>query len=175
MRINPSHLALAALILATACSPQDEERVEGAAETAAEEAGEAARTAAAEARRAIMELERTWSAKFAEKDTVWIVDRHAEGARTMPPNAESVVGRDAIGAWWGEMARTEGLELSWEPTEAHVSASGDMAYDVGTYEMTLPDGSTDSGKYLVVWVKRDGEWRIAADMFSSNQPAPGAS
>lgn len=175
MHTKLSHLALATVILAVACSPQDEQRVEAAAETAAEETQEAVETAATEAKQAIMELERTWSQKVAEKDTAWIAARHAANARTMPPNAEPVVGRDAIAAWWGDMVGTEGLEISWEPAEAHVSGSGDMAYDVGTYEMTLPDGSTDSGKYLVVWVKEGGEWKIAADMFSSNQPPPGSS
>ena len=186
MRLDISHLTLATLLLALGCTAQDREEVEAAAETIAEESGEAVRTAAAEAgqtvetaaaeaRARIMELERTWSGKFGEKDTVWIAERLAENTRIMPPNAEPLVGRDAVRAWWGEMARTEGMRVSWEPVEAHVASSGDMAYDVGTYSMTLPDGSTDSGKYLVVWVKRDGEWKIAADMFSSNEPLPGSS
>lgn len=175
MRTKLSHVALVTVIVAVACSPQDEQRVEAAAETAAEETQEAVETAAAEAEQAIMGLERAWSRAFGEKDTVWIAEHLSSDVRIMPPNAEPLVGRDAVRAWWGEMARTEGLQISWEPTEAHVSASGDMAYDVGTYEMTLPDGSTDSGKYLVVWVKEGGEWKIAADMFSSNQPPPGSS
>lgn len=176
MRLDSVLPAMAALLI-VACAPAQEEGAEAAGdETAAvarTDAGDAG-TAAAEAERAIMELERAWSRAFGEKDTVWIADRLAEGGRIMPPNAEPLVGRDAVAAWWGEMARTEGLELSWEPVEAHVSSSADMAYDVGTYDLTLPDGTADEGKYLVVWVMEDGEWRIAADMFSSDRPPPSA-
>ena len=66
------------------------------------------------------------------------------------------------------MAAAEGLEVSWESTAAFVSPDGNMAYDYGTTSMTLPDGSVEPGKYLVVWVKADGEWKVAADMFNAN-------
>lgn len=170
MRPIPALCTLAAFCLAAACAPPEEAGSETAAATSGQ-AGEAARTA----ERTILELSRTWSDKVGEKDTVWIAALHAEDARALPPNAEPVVGRDAVAAFWGELVRTEGLEISWEPSSAHVSAGGDMAYEFGTYDMTLPDGSTDEGKYLVVWVEEDGEWKVAADMFSSNLPAPSGS
>lgn len=130
---------------------------EGAgAEMAIDSAAEAA---------AIMALEREWSAKFQEQDLEWIVNLHATNGRQMPPNAESVVGHEALRTQWQAMFA---LDASWEPTEAHVSASGDMAYDFGTTTINTPDGSVP-GKYLVVWVRENGEWKVAADMFSSNQ------
>jgi ketosteroid isomerase-like protein len=44
-----------------------------------------------------------------------------------------------------------------------------MAYDYGTASMTFPDGAVQSMKYLVVWVREDGEWKVAADMFNANE------
>ncbi len=120
----------------------------------------------AEEAAAIMALEREWSAKFQQKDLDWIVNLHATDARQMPPNAEPVVGHEALRAAWEGLFD---LEASWEPAEAHVSASGDMAYDFGTATIITPEGPMPS-KYVVVWVRRDGEWKVAVDMFSPNQP-----
>jgi ketosteroid isomerase-like protein len=115
---------------------------------------------------AIMELQREWSAKFQEKDLEWIVNLHAANGRQFPPNAEPVVGREALRAQWEALFA---LDVSWESAEAHVSASGDMAYDFGTVMINTPEGPAPS-KYLVVWVREGGEWKVAVDMFSANQP-----
>jgi hypothetical protein len=30
--------------------------------------------------------------------------------------------------------------------------------------------AVEMGKYLTVWVKQDGEWRVMEDIFNSNTP-----
>jgi uncharacterized protein (TIGR02246 family) len=134
-------------------------------------AGSDAEVDTAEEAAAIMALEREWSSRFAKKDVDWIMDLHADDARQMPPGAPSVVGLQALRAAWEAMANAEGLDISWEPVEAHVAASGDLAYDFGTATTRTPDGGTEMGKYLVVWVRRDGAWRVAVDMFNDDGPA----
>jgi ketosteroid isomerase-like protein len=57
--------------------------------------------------------------------------------------------------------------------------SGDFAYDIGTYQLTMndPQGkpNSDRGKYMVVWKKQaDGKWKAVGDMFSSDLPLPPA-
>ena len=50
-----------------------------------------------------------------------------------------------------------------------------MAYEIGTYTMGLdaPGGRVeDEGKYVVVWTRVGGDWKVAADIFNSNRPAP---
>jgi len=78
-----------------------------------------------------------------------------------------VVGQEALRASWDAFAAMEDFDVSWEPTAAFVSPDGNMAYDYGTTSATTPDG-TVPGKYLVVWVKVDGEWKVAADIFNSS-------
>ncbi|MCG8370262.1 MAG: nuclear transport factor 2 family protein [Proteobacteria bacterium] len=56
------------------------------------------------------------------------------------------------------------LLYAWESIGAVVSPSGDMAYDWGRSYVHMPDGSTLEGKYMVVWVKEDGAWKVAVDM-----------
>jgi ketosteroid isomerase-like protein len=144
-------------IISAACAPPDtttEAETAPAVDTAAEEA-------------AIMALEREWSSRFGAGDVEWIVDIHAAEAVQLPPDAPLVAGTEAMRAAWEGMAAT--LEASWEPTFARVSPDGNMAYDYGTASLTLPDGSVQSMKYLVVWIREDGEWKVAADMFNANE------
>ena len=50
-----------------------------------------------------------------------------------------------------------------------------MAFTVGTYELTMKDGTKDKGKYCEVWKKQaDGTWKVVTDMFSSDLPAQAA-
>jgi len=115
-----------------------------------------------------MGLERSWATAFAEGDIEGIMSYHAANAIVMPPGAPPIVGADAIRADWQGMLDTEGLEVTWEPTEAFVAASGDMAYDYGTATVTTPDGLVSPEKYVVMWVREGGEWKAAVDMFNSS-------
>lgn len=116
----------------------------------------------------IVQLECQWWERLKAKDVDWIVGLFAKEGRWFPPGAEPVVGSKALRAAWEAMANTQGLEVSWEPTAAHVSAANDMAYDFGTVTIKTPEGRTQAGKYIVVWVRQDGAWKIAVDMFNTN-------
>jgi ketosteroid isomerase-like protein len=115
----------------------------------------------------IAALESEWSNRFANGDIEWIMELHATGAIQMPPNAPSVIGHEALRAQWEGMIKN--LDASFMSTEVHVAASGDMAYDIGTVTIKGPDGPIPA-KYLIVWVREDGKWKVAVDMFSTNQP-----
>lgn len=117
---------------------------------------------------AIRDLERQWVERLHDHDVGWIVDLHLPDARQFPPGEPPVVGVNAIRAAWQSMVDTAGLALTWEPTEVTVAGSGDLAYDIGTGTLTTPDGARHPVKYVVVWKKREGRWKVALDMFSRN-------
>ncbi len=119
---------------------------------------------------AIMALESEWSDRAAAGDVDWIVALHAEDAVQLPPDAPLISGSEALRTAWEGMTGTEGLEVSWSSSVAKVAPSGDMAYDYGTATLTTPDGVAHPMKYLVVWVREGGEWKVAADMFNANEP-----
>jgi ketosteroid isomerase-like protein len=56
------------------------------------------------------------------------------------------------------------------------TASGDYAYDVGTYKLSMLAGPgrniTDNGKYTAVLKHSSGEWKIAYLIFNSDLPHP---
>lgn len=61
-----------------------------------------------------------------------------------------------------------GYDIEFEPVDAFVSQSEDMAWAYGTYEVKMPDGGEDIGKYVSVWAKENGEWKNVAEMRNSN-------
>lgn len=130
---------------------------------------------AAEAR--IRELDRQWVAAVAARDTAAIVNVYASDGRFMVPNATVASGADAIRSTWAGLLGLPNVSLTFEPTSIHVSDDATMAYDVGTYQLAYdgPKGRVeDNGKYLVVWEKRDGEWKAVADMINTDRPMAGS-
>lgn len=118
-----------------------------------------------------MDLEREWARRFQQKDVDWIVNLFAEDGQQFAPGIDPVVGKEALRTAWETLANTDGLELTWEPTAAHVAASGEMAYDYGTATLKTPDGRIRPAKYVAVWTRRDGTWRVTMDMFNANGPS----
>jgi ketosteroid isomerase-like protein len=116
----------------------------------------------------LIQLEREWCRKVKAGDVDWIIDRFASNGLQFPPGSDVVSGKEKLREAWKALAQTEGLELSWNPTEAHVSASNDMAYVHGAAQIRTPDGNSQAAKYVVVWVKENDEWKIAIDIFNTN-------
>ncbi|MFH1699667.1 MAG: DUF4440 domain-containing protein [Candidatus Zixiibacteriota bacterium] len=119
----------------------------------------------------IMVLANMWSDKLAEGDLNWIMNLHAADAIQFPAGAEMIQGKEALKAAWEGIISTKEIEISWESTTAFVSASNDMAYDYGIVKVKNADGSVENGKYVVVWTRENGEWKIALDIFNSDGTA----
>ncbi|HUF90199.1 MAG TPA: SgcJ/EcaC family oxidoreductase [Gemmatimonadota bacterium] len=120
----------------------------------------------------IKELGARFVAMVEADDLEGIVGLYAEDARFMPPNAPAAYGRDAIREAWRPLLDLP--SLTFEPVTIVVADSREQAVDIGEYraEIPLPGGTTisDVGKYMVVWLEEDGEWRIFADIFNSDLP-----
>ena len=117
-----------------------------------------------------------WLQLVKSKDSAAIAQMYTEDGAVMPPNATIGKGRTAIQQTWASMMNTPGFELTFAPEQIVLSGSADMALDRGTYRLAIaPSGKAqnDTGKYVVVWRKVGGEWKAAADIFNSDQPAGG--
>ncbi len=122
----------------------------------------------------IEELGNLWVAAVARKDVKAIANIYTMDGVFLPQNGPMTVGREAIGKAWTGLLKLPGVSLTFKPTRIDVSNAGDMAADIGTYELSF-DGKQgrvqDQGKYVVVWKKVDGEWKALADIFNTNLPA----
>ena len=118
----------------------------------------------------LMELERECLRKFQAGDVDYVMDNLlAENALVCPPGIEAVFGRENQRAMFKEFLGMEGVELSWDPIEAHVSPSEEMGYVYGWVNWKMPgDAAETKGKYISVWIKEDGEWRNAVEIRNSN-------
>lgn len=134
----------------------------------------AAESSATADEQAIRNIKTRWQELIAAKDAAAIEQIYADDAVLMPQNEPAVVGREAIGARWARQFTLPDLNFSLQSEQLLVSSSADLAHDRGTYSFaaTLPHGPiTDVGKYVIVWRKIDGEWRVIADIFNSTPAA----
>ena len=126
---------------------------------------------------AIIDLDKKWVTAIATKDVDWIADLYAPAGRLMPPGAPASQGRAAIADAWTAMVETPGFSLTFEPAEVHVAGTGDLAYDLGTWKSASGPADAraeDHGKYVVVWAKMQGRWRVVADIFNSDGTSAGS-
>jgi ketosteroid isomerase-like protein len=131
--------------------------------------------AAGPSEKAVRDADEQWSKVAAAKDLDKTVSFYADDAVVLPPNQAAVTTKDGIRNLWKGFFDSL-TEISWKTSRVEMAKSGDMGYLIGTYEMTMKDGSKDKGKYCEVWKKQaDGKWKVSTDMFSSDLPAPGAS
>jgi len=96
-------------------------------------------------------------------------------ALQLPAGSNPRFGRDTI--YQTMKAAGDGYTLAWEPQDGEVAASGDFGYTWGNYTLSYEDSSgakqANYGKYLNVWKKQDGQWRVLVDM-GNDSPKPEA-
>jgi ketosteroid isomerase-like protein len=93
---------------------------------------------------------------------------YAEDAVELPNGADPVVGKANI-AKGMSFLDDKNNRLTWSPTSAGISASGDLGYTWGTFEFRSKqsDGTArvEHRKYMTLWKKQpDGNWKVAVDM-----------
>ena len=114
-----------------------------------------------------------WAQNWNAGDLEKVVAVYAADAVYLPPHHEAVHGREAIRGYL-QGPRSHGVsDLAFDVT--YIKQSGDVAWDVGTYRMSVPqnDGTKreDHGKYLTVWKRAGTKWLITADAWSSDLPS----
>ncbi|MFK7923940.1 MAG: DUF4440 domain-containing protein [Bacteroidia bacterium] len=104
-------------------------------------------------------------------DEAAIAAAYTEDAKIFPNNRDIIAGQKKIQAYWKPQ---EGYSVTHHKiTPSEIKILGDEAYDYGYYEGTSqgPDGKSANwkGKYVIVWKKIDGEWKIYLDIWNNIQ------
>lgn len=103
-----------------------------------------------------------------------IAAMYAPDAVVMNPNAPAVTGA-GIRKSWSELLALPGGSLTWAPTRVEVAASGDLASETGSYQLSYngPNGKVnDAGNFVTVWRKHAGQWKVMTDAVISSTPMP---
>jgi ketosteroid isomerase-like protein len=90
----------------------------------------------------------------------------AEDGISLANGQVPVRGREAIAKQTTWLAQD--YQLTWTPTDAVMSPTGDMGYTWGHYEGRSRDADGNakvtSGRYLTIWRKEhDGSWKVVVD------------
>jgi len=123
---------------------------------------------------AIREAVAAWSKSAREKELDRCLSFYTDDASLLPFNAPIAEGKDQIRHVWSMLMSNPGYSLHFEPTKIEVAKSGDLAYEIGEFDLTLAndEGKPNPmrGKYIVVWKKQiNGMWKAAADIFNTDQ------
>jgi uncharacterized protein (TIGR02246 family) len=99
---------------------------------------------------------------------------YADDAVLMPPNATMARGVVAIKEALAKEiagAKKNGVTLA-AGTVDEVNVAGDMAWHSGSYVVKDKAGkAVDAGKFVEVWEKKNGKWRIVRDMWNTDGAA----
>jgi ketosteroid isomerase-like protein len=116
----------------------------------------------------ILKKTEEFSNAYMNKDYAKLASSYTLDAKILPPGADIITGREAIKKRWilplGIQIRVHKIT----PTE--INLLGNLAYDIGYYEgITIKKDASEvswKGKYLIVWKKEDGDWKIYADAWN---------
>ncbi len=122
----------------------------------------------------IRQVDKEWLMAFGTRDPKAIAQFYMENGVLLAPGSPIAQGREAIAdAWKSVILELKDFHLEFAPTKIEVSSSGDLAYEIGTYSLAYQneddEQAHDNGKYVVVWKKADGNWKVAADIFNTDQ------
>jgi len=124
---------------------------------------------------AVLAAEREWAAAAKQRDLDRSVSFMAEDAVMFPPASAPIVGMAAIREYMASAFATPGFSVTWDPEEAVVAESGDLAYTRARSVYTVPgaDGGiqTVHAKGVAIWRKSaEGEWRCVVDIWNEAPP-----
>jgi uncharacterized protein (TIGR02246 family) len=118
---------------------------------------------------------RDWSAAAKAKDAAKFVSFYAPDAVLMIEDAPDMRGIEALRTGVTAMMQDPNFALSFEADTVVVARSSDVAYETGTYAMTMTGPhkkpATENGHYVVVWQKQaDNTWKVVRDNPVSDPP-----
>jgi uncharacterized protein (TIGR02246 family) len=131
--------------------------------------GLTAPAAADDVRQAIEQVNSQVMAAFKAGDAAAIASLYSDTAKMLPPDATEIAGREAIQELWQSWLDDGLKDLTLEAIE--VEASGDLAYEIGSFSMQAPAENNTmmmaTGNYVVVWKRgADGNWRLHVDTWN---------
>lgn len=122
-----------------------------------------------EATRFIDSINQKFTEQVRAGDSVTLAGHYHPDAELLFSNSEPIKGKDIVSAW-GEIIRMGVKDFTFTTTD--LTGSGDLLVETGNYVMKAADNNLiDKGKYVVVWKKQNGEWKLFRDIGNTSLPA----
>lgn len=106
---------------------------------------------------------------IAKGDSVGTAEAYTKEGKFMGSNMPSVVGKANLTTFWAGFINAVGGTITL--TTLDIWGNAEYITEEGLFEIKAKDGtSIDKGKYIVVWKKEDGKWKLHRDMSNSDLP-----
>lgn len=119
------------------------------------------------AKQEIVDANKEYSRAFAAGDSAGVANLYTEDAKFMVSGAPAVKGRDNIQSTMANFRNSGITRVDLKTID--VWGSEGLVTEEGEFTIYNKDKDTvDKGKYLVLWKKKDGEWKLFRDIFNSD-------
>ena len=126
----------------------------------------------------IRELAARWQKALLERDAATQAAMFAADGVSYHDGQEPLVGPAAILAWEQKAVTNHPkAKITSTTTEIRIAASGDLAVQSGEGTLTSlgangEDGAVHRQRFVTVWRRVDGQWKVAHDMAVNATPWP---
>ncbi len=119
----------------------------------------------------IQKLENQFAQAANKQDAAAVAQFYTEDATALPAGADMVKGRDGIQKLWDAILKSGTSNLML--TTVSVEDYGQAAREIGQFSFDAHgqqgQSSKVEGKYVVVWKKIGGDWRLDTDIWNMNK------
>jgi ketosteroid isomerase-like protein len=111
-----------------------------------------------EVKQIIIEKYKTMRTSLKSGDPNYVLNMHTKDAILFLPNGKEVIGITELRPFYEKVATT-GIDIKSTPTIVEL-LSDNVAFEVGTFIGTSKTGIQNSAKYVNIWKKIDGDWKL---------------
>ena len=122
------------------------------------------------ARKELEEANRNFMDLVAKGDSVGLANAYTTDAKFMSAGAPAVVGRANIQKSMSDIVKSGITKVDLRLKE--VFGTEDLIAEEGELTLYVKNDAVSEEKYIVLWKKEDGKWKLFRDIFNSNLPAP---
>ncbi len=112
-----------------------------------------------------------WVAAFNKGDAAGVAQLYTEQATALPPGAPMAKGRDAIQTFWQGAIQSGLKNISFKTIQVDQYRSA--AREIGQFSADALNPQKQTvhveGKYVVLWRRIGGSWKLDTDIWNMNQ------
>lgn len=105
---------------------------------------------------------------FAQKDSVGLANLYTTDAKFMSPGAPAFVGKANIQTAMSNLFNSGITRVDLRIKDVY--GTEDLIAEEGEFTLYVNDKAVAEQKYIVLWKKEGGKWKLFRDIFNSNLP-----